>query len=85
VIPDTSLLGVTPLYQSTQIEIQVRIDSAGHVVGARSVSDQKKDTALLTESALAAARKWTFEPATMNGKAIPVDYSIVFAFHAAPR
>jgi hypothetical protein len=85
VIPDTSLLGVTPLYQFTQIEIQVRIDPEGHVVGARPVSDQKKGTALLTDSALAAARKWTFEPATMNGKAIPVDYSIVFAFHPAPR
>jgi hypothetical protein len=83
VIPDTSPLRITPLYQLTQIEIQVRIDSAGQVVGACPVSEKKKGPALLTDSALAAARKWTFEPATMNGKAIPVDYSIVFAFHPA--
>jgi TonB-like protein len=85
VIPDTSLLRVTPQYQFTQIEIEVRIDPAGHVVGARPVSGQKQGTALLIDSALAAARKWTFEPAIMNGKAIPVDYSIVFAFHPAPQ
>jgi hypothetical protein len=74
-----------PLYPFTRIEIQVRIDSAGHVVDARPASNQKKGNVLITDSALAAARTWTFEPATMHRKAIPVDYSIVFAFHPAPK
>lgn len=69
----------TPAGQFAKIAIQVSIDRKGRVVSARAEHGPvANDT--LTAIAISAARQWRFQPATLNGKPVPAEYTIVFVF-----
>jgi hypothetical protein len=80
VTPDPTLLRSAVIYELTEIEVQLRIDPAGHVINARAASNRKKANSFLTRAAIAAAKGWIFEPARLRGHAVAADYAIVFDF-----
>ena len=62
-----------------QVEVQMIVGTDGKVVRARVI--QSLDTVFgLDEAALAAAKKWTFEPGVLNGKAVPVAVTVMLEF-----
>lgn len=72
-----------PLGQFAQISVQVSIDPAGHVTAARATGNGANRDYALADSAVAAARQWRFQPATLNGRPVSAEYTILFAFRAA--
>jgi hypothetical protein len=63
------------------IDVEVDIDTSGHVTAARAVDKGRNVSWLVTAAVIAAAKKWTFEPAKMNGRIVPAKHTI--AFHVA--
>ena len=63
--------------------MEVTIDSAGHVRDARVLRGHPQ----LDKAAVEAVRQWQFEPALMNGVAVPVimTVSLNFAIDLEPR
>ncbi len=76
IMPET-----TPLGHFAQILVQVNIDEAGHVISAHAAGGAADVDDELTNIAVTAAKRWRFQPATLDGKPIPAEYTIVFAFH----
>jgi TonB family protein len=56
----------------------VRIDLTGHVSAVHLESPNVKPQ--LASAALAAARQWTFQPATLRGQRVESTHTIVFEF-----
>jgi hypothetical protein len=75
-MPETTILG-----QFVRISVKVGIDTAGRVISADAVQDGAPEDPLLAGIAVSAAKRWLFQPATLNGVPVPSDYTIVFAFH----
>jgi hypothetical protein len=75
-MPETTVLG-----QFVRISVKVGIDTAGRVISADAVQDGAPEDPLLAGIAVSAAKRWLFQPATLNGVPVPSDYTIVFAFH----
>ena len=82
VMPDTSLIGPALASQTGKIEVQVTIDESGRVKKAEFLRIGKKASGLAAAAAIAAARQWMFQPATLHGKAIRAEHLIVFDFHS---
>ncbi len=61
-----------------QVTILVTVDESGKVVAARV--DKSRAEPELEEAALAAARKWTFSPATRYGHPVRASISLPFRF-----
>src|SRR5262245_52314588 len=61
---------------SGPVKVEVTIDETGKVVSARAISGHP----LLRDSALAAARQWKFNPATVSGKPAKVGGVLTFNF-----
>jgi hypothetical protein len=76
IMPETS-----PLGHFAQILVQVNIDEAGRVIAAHAAGGAAGVHDELTDIAVTAAKRWRFQPATLDGKPIPAEYTIVFAFH----
>jgi TonB family protein len=76
IMPET-----TPLGRFAQILVQVNIDEAGRVISAHAAGGTAVVDDELTNLAVTAAKRWRFQPATLDGKPIPAEYTIVFAFH----
>ena len=86
VIPNWIYLGQPPVvYETTQIEVQVDIDATGRVMGARRVQNGKKADMRLVDSAVSAAKQWTFEPAMIHGKPIAANHVLMFVFHPSSK
>jgi len=82
VMPDTTLIGPALASQTGQIEVQVTVDESGRVKKAQSLRNGKKARGLAAAAAIAAARQWVFQPATLHGKAIQAEHLIVFDFRS---
>jgi TonB family protein len=80
VIPSGILVGPSVIYKVTQVQVQLSIDAQGRVTQAHVVQNANRVNALLAGTAVSAAKQWTFEPATIHGKRIPADHTIVFEF-----
>ncbi len=80
VMPNTRTLAPGTISQITRVEITVRIDSTGHVLSAHVVSENGSAKGALSAAALAAARQWTFQPATLQGEKVESEHTIVFEF-----
>jgi TonB family protein len=78
VMPSTRNLTPDMISEVTRVEVEVRIDTAGHVRSAKLGNPNVK--ALLGAAALAAAKQWTFQPATLRGQHVESDHTIVFEF-----
>ncbi|MBV9613315.1 MAG: energy transducer TonB [Acidobacteriaceae bacterium] len=85
VLPDTSRLSPSLLVSSPEVEVLVLVDETGHVTAAHVVSHGKRVSGALAASVLAAARQWTFEPATFQGHTVTSHHTIVFQFRAPDR
>jgi hypothetical protein len=82
VMPNGIYLGHPPVvYENTQVEIELNIDATGRVTDAHPVQDGKKANLRLASSAVSAARQWRFEPATLHGKPVASQHTLVFVFH----
>jgi TonB family protein len=64
----------------TDVEIEVRIDAEGLVTEARLLDSRPYDNERFTNAALAAAKKWVFEPGKMYGKNVQSSHTIRFHF-----
>ena len=80
VMPTTSAIPSGSIQSRTQVKVEVRVDPAGKVAAARVVSAGAGAGEPLEAAALAAARQWTFEPASSNGQHVESDHTIVFEF-----
>jgi TonB family protein len=61
---------------SGPVEVEVTVDESGNVASARAVSGHP----LLQQSAVEAARQWTFKPTMLEGKPVKVAGTITFNF-----
>ena len=77
-MPNTKALPPGTVPQVTRVEVQVKVDATGHVSGARALNDNVRGP--LSATAVAAARQWTFQPATLRGEPVASDHTIVFEF-----
>lgn len=76
---------ITPAYPpiakqtgvSGDVTVEVLIDENGRVVSARALGGP----ALLQQTAVAAARGWSFRPTLLNGQAVKVTGAITFRFN----
>lgn len=76
---------ITPAYPpiakqtgiSGDVTVEILIDENGRVVSARALSGP----ALLQQTAVAAARGWSFRPTLLNGQAVKVTGAITFRFN----
>lgn len=78
VMPNTGAIPSGTIQSRTRVEVQVHIDPAGKVSGAHLAGATVNQTVAV--AALAAARQWTFIPATNNGQRVESDHTIVFEF-----
>lgn len=85
VLPDLKSLGNVSINATSQLEVAVRVNKKGHVTEAYLVGDASKIPPRLARSALNAAKQWTFQPATLRGKSVPSDHTIVFEFRPSNR
>jgi TonB family protein len=80
VMPNTRSLSPGLITQVTRVEVEVRIDDAGHVASARVLNDVGAAKGALSGAAVSAARQWTFQPATLRGEKVESQHTIVFEF-----
>lgn len=78
VLPDLSDDGPEILNGLSEIDVQVRVDTAGHVRETHILTDNVSP--ILAQLVATAAEKWTFIPATRGGQAVESDHTIVFQF-----
>ena len=71
---------ITPgsISEVTRVEVEVRIDQSGHV--KRALLSNPNVKSQLGAAAVAAAKQWTFQPATLRGQPVESDHTIVFEF-----
>jgi TonB family protein len=80
VMPNTRSLAPGLITQVTRVEVAVRIDNAGRVISAHVLNESGNSKAALSQAAVAAARQWTFQPATLQGEKVESEHTIVFEF-----
>jgi len=80
VMPNTRSLAPGLISQATRVEVAVRIDNAGHVLSAHVLNENDNTKGALSGAAIAAARQWTFQPATLQGEKVESEHTIVFEF-----
>lgn len=81
VMPDVKMAGPGLAARAGRVEVQVSIDEEGHVKDVRPVLNAKT-TGLVLNAAIAAARQWVFQPATLHGKPVAAEHRIVFDFQS---
>jgi Gram-negative bacterial TonB protein C-terminal len=80
VLPPANPAGVI-LYKDVQVQIQVSVDERGRVIAARPLTGPEKTSQQLLGVSLAAAAQWHFQPATLRGRPVASEYTVVFEFH----
>jgi protein TonB len=65
------------------VQLELDLDEAGHVTAARLLQSCGHD--LLDEAALDAARHWTYTPATLNGRPVPVTVPVPIIYGLESR
>ncbi len=78
VMPNPRSLTPGSITEVTRVEVEVQIDRNGHVRGAHVTNPNVKPQ--LAGVAIAAAKQWTFLPATLRGQAVDSDHTIRFDF-----
>jgi len=68
------------LTETVVVRVRIRIDEAGNVVQAVADPQRSQVATALMQSAIAAAKQWTFQPAIRNGIPTACGYSIAFRF-----
>ncbi|MGA8029051.1 MAG: energy transducer TonB [Bryobacteraceae bacterium] len=84
-VPNIKLLSPADLKGVRQVEVDVTIDEAGHVTGARLGDAANNVTTALGDSVTRAAKRWIFAPAMIQGKPVPSEHKILFQFQPQVR
>jgi TonB family protein len=79
VLPNTRSFFPGAVAAVPQVEVMVKVDASGKVTDAL-ITGSKKLTGVVAASVLTASRQWLFQPATLRGKAVPSEHTIVFQF-----
>jgi hypothetical protein len=80
VLPNIAQLAPGVMATAGRVEVIVKVNENGHVTEAHVVNGPRKISASLLGASVVAARQWVFEPATLGGKPVPSEHSIVFQF-----
>jgi hypothetical protein len=80
VVPNLRALGIPSVYASVDVPIAVRVDVRGRVVSAQPEKYDPNISRSLVAAAVAAAKQWTFQPASSGGNPVPSSHTIVFHF-----
>jgi len=78
VSPDVSPGARRTIKGRVKVSVQVSVDTSGNVSQARLVSSGPSK--YFANQALAAARRWKFTPAEVNGQALPSEWTLRFQF-----
>lgn len=78
VAPNARSLTAGSITEVTRVEVEVRVDTSGHVIRAILANPNVKSQ--LGAAATAAAKQWIFQPATLRGQRVESDHTIVFEF-----
>jgi TonB family protein len=81
IMPDVSRGAQSTINGHVKVEVRVAVDAAGNVSQARLASPGPSH--YFAEKALAAARRWKFTPARMNGNATASEWLLRFQFGRA--
>lgn len=84
VVPNTSPLSPAILAGAGRVEVVLKVDATGHVTEAHIVNGAKKVNPLVAGVSVLAAKQWIFQPATLSGRPVPSEHSVVFQFQT-PR
>ncbi|MFL6415514.1 MAG: energy transducer TonB [Bryobacteraceae bacterium] len=80
VLPKLNMLPPGTAEPGGELKVAVRVDESGRVVSARLVEGRKKVSSLLAAAAISAAKQWVFEPASLHGRDVASDHTILFQF-----
>lgn len=78
ITPNLAIFGGSQLAGIREIQIEVDVDTSGHVTAARAVNKSQNVSWVVAAAVIAAAKKWTFEPAKLDGRVVPAKHTIVF-------
>ena len=78
VLPDVSRKARDTISGTVTVKVKVGVDTSGAVSHAALVSSG--GSGYFANQALQAARKWTFTPPSVDGKAMPSEWSLRFEF-----
>ena len=78
VIPDVPPNARNTITGTVRVTVKVAVDASGAVSRASLIS--RGPSEYFANQALQAARKWTFTPPTIDGRAIPSEWSLTFEF-----
>ncbi len=81
VVPNVKALLPGVADATGEVKVQVKVDQKGHVVEAHVVEGNKRINSVIKNVAVIAAKQWTFVPASLHGKNIESDHTILFQFH----
>ncbi len=79
VAPSLGYLNMRRARGTKDIQIEVDIDASGRVTAARPL-ETNESVRWLVPALIGAAKKWTFQPAQMDGRSVPAKHTIVFHF-----
>ena len=83
VLPITPISGYSRTYPVTSVTVQVEINEEGRVTAVHVTPGAPGESTVLTAQAILAAKQWTFRPATLHGKKVSSDHTIIFRFRPA--
>ena len=88
VLPDVPAKARNTITGKVNVKVKVAVDASGAVSNALLVS--RGPSTYFADQALQAARRWTFKPPTVDGRAMPSEWSLSFEFRkngttAVPR
>jgi TonB family protein len=67
-------------HEPHEVQVEVTIDEHGRVTKASKGATTGPFAYLFVDAALAAARRWQFEPASLGGRPVPSKMTLKFAF-----
>lgn len=83
-VPPTPIEQTVPTPQAlphpVRVSVQVSIDETGRVTAAQVVNAEDVEHPAIVASAVNAAYKWRFTPATVSSKPVQSVHTIIFAF-----
>lgn len=78
VLPEVSRMARQSVTGTIKIKVKVAVDTSGKV--SHAVLASRRPSEYFANQALQAARDWTFAPPTLDGRAIPSEWSLRFEF-----
>ncbi len=80
ILPNIRALSPSILADAGQVEILVKVNTAGQVTSAQFVPHGRTSHSVVIGASLAAAKLWQFAPALLNAKPVESEHSILFQF-----